>query len=72
MVCVCCVGCGMEDGVEVESGVVFGVMCGEGGERVRASCANVCVLIVLRNLLLYPRVLSAVKSVLMACWRSVW
>lgn len=52
VVCVCCVGCRMEDGVEVESGVVFGVMCGEGGERVGASCANVCVLIVLRNLLL--------------------
>ena len=52
LVCVYCVGCGMEDGGEVESGVVFGVMCGGGEERVGASCANVCVLIVLRNLLL--------------------
>ena len=55
-VCLCCVGCRIEDdgGVAgVESGVVYRVMCeGGGGERVGASCDSVLVLIDLRNLLL--------------------
>ena len=53
--CVCCVGCLTEDdgGVAgVESGVVYGALCGEGGARVGASCDSVLVLIDLRNLLL--------------------
>ena len=55
MVCVCCVVNRVEDSVEVagvESEVVCRVVCGEGWERVGASCANVSVLIDLRNLLL--------------------
>ena len=54
-VCLCCVGCRIEDdgGVAgVESGVVYRVMCEGGGERVGASCDSVLVLIDLRNLLL--------------------
>ena len=65
----CCVGCLAEDdgglaGVELSVG--YGAVCEEGGARVGASCDNVLDLIDLRNLLLYPRVLSAEKSVLMA------
>ena len=55
VLCVCCVGCLTEDdgGVAgVESGVVYGALCGEGGARVGASCDSVLVLIDLRNLLL--------------------
>ena len=50
-----CMGCMVEDsgGVGgVESGVVLGAVCGEGGVRVGASCDNVSVLIFLRNLFL--------------------